>query len=157
LDREGPVTSFLGGASALSGPMFRQVGGYEAAFFYAHEESDLAWRAIGQGWSFVYAPSLVVTHPMLPTTRHPGAIERSMRNRVWLVRRNLPLPVALVHLVVWVAIGLTRSRSAAGAASLLRGLRTGLGPCPRPPVPVGTSQRWRTTWRLTRAGRPPIL
>ncbi len=157
LEREGPVTSFLGGASALSGPMFRQVGGYEAEFFYAHEESDLAWRAVGEGWRFLYAPSLVVTHPMLPTTRHPGAIERSMRNRVWLVRRNLPIPVALLHLAVWVSIGLARSRSVGGATSLLRGLGAGFGTCPRPPVPAGPARRWRITWRLTRAGRPPIL
>lgn len=157
LEREGVVTSFLGGASALSGPMFRQIGGYEAQFFYAHEESDLAWRAIGEGWGFVYAPSLIVTHPMLPTTRHPGAIERSMRNRVWLVRRNLPLPLALLHVVVWVTIGLARTRSIAGVTSMLRGLRSGLGPCPPTPAQVGTTRRWRTAWRLTRSGRPPIL
>ncbi|MEZ5372267.1 MAG: glycosyltransferase [Microthrixaceae bacterium] len=164
LEREGRVTSFLGGASALSGPMFRSVDGYCAEFFYAHEESDLAWRAIAAGWRFTYAPSLVVTHPLLPTTRHAGAIERSMRNRVWLVRRNLPLPVGLLHLVNWLAIGLVRTRSVAGVRAMIAGFRTGwAGPPPSGgPNGVGASGasalvRWRLCWRLTRLGRPPLL
>jgi len=164
LEREGRVTSFLGGASALSGPMFRSVDGYCAEFFYAHEESDLAWRAIAAGWRFTYAPSLVVTHPLLPTTRHAGAIERSMRNRVWLVRRNLPLPVGLLHLVIWLAIGLVRTRSVAGARAMIAGFRAGwAGPPPSGgPNGAGASGasalvRWRLCWRLTRLGRPPLL
>ena len=137
--------------------MFRSVGGYCAEFFYAHEESDLAWRAVGSGWRFTYAPSLVVTHPMLPTTRHRGAIERSMRNRVWLVRRNLPLSVAMLHLMVWTAIGVARSRSVGGLVSIAGGLRAGWSEAPHSPHPPSCAQRWRTVWRLTRAGRPPIL
>lgn len=161
LEQEGYVTSFLGGASALSGPMFRSVGGYCAEFFYAHEESDLAWRGIGAGWRFAYVPSLVVTHPLLPTTRHPGAIERSMRNRVWLVRRNLPLAVAFVHLGIWTAIGLVRSRSTSTVRAMAAGLRDGWSALPAPDVGDGSSRgwrsRWRLCWRLTRLGRPPVL
>ncbi|MEZ5380451.1 MAG: hypothetical protein R2754_01505 [Microthrixaceae bacterium] len=157
VEREGRVTSFLGGACALSGSMFRDVGGYEDAFFYAHEESDLAWRAIAGGWRFVYAPSLIVEHPILPTTRHPGAIERSMRNRVWLVRRNLPASLALLHLTLWTVIGVARSRSVAALSSTWRGLRAGMRDLPEPRHPANGRSRWRTAWRLTRAGRPPVL
>jgi GT2 family glycosyltransferase len=48
--RRGPVTLFLGGGHALSAPMLRQIGDWPACFFFEHEESDLAWRALDAGW-----------------------------------------------------------------------------------------------------------
>lgn len=88
LEREGEVTSFLGGASALSGPMFRSVGGYCAEFFYAHEESDLAWRAVGSGWRFTYAviggdPPDVAHHP-------PSRRDRTVDAQPGLARPSQP-------------------------------------------------------------------
>ncbi|MGO4749058.1 glycosyltransferase family 2 protein, partial [Streptomyces sp. 2MCAF27] len=42
--RGGLVTTFLGGGHGLSMRMLEEIGGWPEPFFYAHEETDLAWR-----------------------------------------------------------------------------------------------------------------
>ena len=48
-ERSSPVTTFLGGACAIRRSAFLQVGGLPERFFYAHEETDLAWQAARRG------------------------------------------------------------------------------------------------------------
>ena len=48
--RSSRVTTFLGGANAVRTTVFQQVGLLPDEFFYAHEETDLAWRALDAGW-----------------------------------------------------------------------------------------------------------
>lgn len=153
-ERPGHVALFLGGASIHRRSAFLSVGGYAAEFFYAMEESDLALRVIDAGWDIWYEPSVRVFHPHSSPTRHPGAIERTARNRVWLAQRNLPLPFAVAYVAVWSAITSLRNlrhRDAVRAswAGTVAGVRNPLGP--RRPI------RWRTVWRLTRLGRPPLI
>lgn len=44
--RSSRVTTFLGGANAVRTQVLAEVGGLPGDFFYAHEETDLAWRAL---------------------------------------------------------------------------------------------------------------
>lgn len=44
--RSSRVTTFLGGANAVRTQVLAEVGALPDAFFYAHEETDLAWRAL---------------------------------------------------------------------------------------------------------------
>ncbi|WP_257001774.1 glycosyltransferase family 2 protein, partial [Streptomyces albidoflavus] len=74
--RGGPVTAFLGGGHALSLPMLREIGLWPAEFFFGHEESDLAWRALDAGWSIHYAPDLVLQHPRTGVVRLHLALGR---------------------------------------------------------------------------------
>lgn len=151
VDRGGPVAGFLGGVAIMRRRAFDDVGGYEGRLFYAMEESDLAWRLIDRGWSIAYAPELVVFHPHTDPTRHPDAIRRTARNRVWIVHRSLPLPLAIGHLATWFVIeALRRPRTLGLVVEGYRlGWRTRIGP--RQPI------RWRTVARLTRLGRPPVV
>lgn len=150
-DRSGEVTSFLGGATVVRRAAFDDAGGYEGAFFYSLEETDLAWRLLDGGWSIWYAADLRVRHPRTSPARHPGATRRTARNRVWLVHRLLPLPLAVTYLMTWFAISAVRApRSVSSVAAGYReGWRTRVGPR----RPIG----WRTAWRLTRTGRPPVV
>lgn len=59
----GPVTTFLGGAHAIRMDVIDQVGDFPDKFFYAHEETDFAWRALDAGWEIDYRADLVLTHP----------------------------------------------------------------------------------------------
>ncbi|KPI02798.1 hypothetical protein OK074_4948 [Actinobacteria bacterium OK074] len=149
----GPVTQFLGGAHAFSLPMIAEIGDWPAEFFYAHEETDLAWRAADAGWNIEYVPELLLQHPRTSPARHAVYYRMTARNRVWLVRRRLPLPLIPLHLGVWIGVTLLRTRSKAGlrawAAGFTEGWRTSGGE--RRPM------RWRTVWRLTRLGRPPVI
>lgn len=151
--RGGQVTTFLGGGHALSVPMLDQIGGWPDEFFFTHEETDLAWRALDARWKVLYAPELLLQHPKTSPARHAVYYRMTARNRVWLARRHLPLPLIPLYLGTWTLLTLARTRALAGlrawAGGFLEGLRT---PCGR-----RRPMRWRTVWRMTRLGRPPVI
>lgn len=151
--RGGYVTGFLGGAHALSMAMLAETGDWPAAFFFAHEETDLAWRAADAGWKILYAPELLLQHPKTSPARHAIYYRVTARNRVWLVRRRLPLPLIPVHLGVWIVVTLLRTRSLGGLRAWFGGFVEGL----RESAGERRPMRWRTVWRLTRLGRPPVV
>ncbi|MGV9497821.1 glycosyltransferase family 2 protein [Streptomyces sp. NPDC003642] len=151
--RGGYVTGFLGGGHALRMAMLDEVGDWPAEFFFAHEETDLAWRAADAGWRILYAPELVLRHPRTSPARHAIYYRVNARNRVWLVRRRLPLPLVPVHLGVWVLLTLARIRSRAGLRAWCGGFVEGV----REPAGERRPMRWRTVWWLTRLGRPPVI
>jgi hypothetical protein len=139
--RAGEVAWFWEGCSFIRRTALQAAGGWPGAFFYGHEGIEVAWRVIH------------VRNPEAPPFR--GELHRyfDARNRVWVARRNLPVPLALGYLVVWVSATLLRARSVSSARSAVRGFLDGarLPAGPRRPI------RWRTAWRLTRLGRPPVI
>ncbi|MFE9477288.1 MULTISPECIES: glycosyltransferase family 2 protein [Streptomyces] len=151
--RSSRVTTFLGGANAVRTAVFEQVGALPGEFFYAHEETDLAWRALDAGWLIDYRSDMVLLHPTTAPSRHAVYHRMVARNRVWLARRNLPAPLVPVYLGVWLLLTLVRRPSAPALKAWFGGFREGwTSPCgPRRPM------RWRTVWRLTRLGRPPVI
>ncbi|MFG2616236.1 glycosyltransferase family 2 protein [Streptomyces sp. NPDC048507] len=151
--RSSRVTTFLGGANAVRTAVFAQVGALPGEFFYAHEETDLAWRALDAGWLIDYRADMVLLHPTTAPSRHAVYHRMVARNRVWLARRNLPAPLVPVYLGVWLALTLVRRPSAPALKAWFGGFKEGwTTPCgPRRPM------RWRTVWRLTRLGRPPVI
>ncbi|MDK9500671.1 glycosyltransferase [Streptomyces katrae] len=151
--RSSRVTTFLGGANAVRTKVFEQVGTLPGEFFYAHEETDLAWRALDAGWLIDYRADMVLLHPATAPSRHAVYHRMVARNRVWLARRNLPAPLVPVYLGVWLALTLVRRPSAPALKAWFGGFKEGwTTPCgPRRPM------RWRTVWRLTRLGRPPVI
>ncbi|PRH77793.1 glycosyl transferase [Streptomyces solincola] len=151
--RSSRVTTFLGGANAVRTAVFAQVGGLPEAFFYAHEETDLAWRALDAGWMIDYRADMVLLHPTTQPSRHAAYARNVARNRVWLARRNLPAPLVPVYLGVWLLLTLARRPSAAALRAWLGGFRAGWSTDCGPRRPM----RWRTVWRLTALGRPPVI
>ncbi|UED84862.1 glycosyltransferase family 2 protein [Streptomyces profundus] len=151
--RGGPVTTFLGGGHGLSMRMLDQTGGWPDAFFYAHEETDLAWRALDAGWRVRYEPELVLQHPWTSPTRHAVFHRMVARNRVWLAKRRLPAVLVPVYLGNWAAMTLARTRSLTGLRAWFGGFVEGL----RTPCPPRRPMRWSTVWRMTRLGRPPVI
>ncbi|MEV6315459.1 glycosyltransferase [Streptomyces sp. NPDC051776] len=151
--RSSRVTTFLGGANAVRTAVFQQVGGLPDDFFYAHEETDLAWRALDAGWMIDYRADIVLHHPTTAPSRHAVYHRMVARNRVWLARRNLPAPLVPVYLSVWLLLTLVRRPSRRALKAWLSGFKEGwTTPCgPRRPM------KWRTVWRLTRLGRPPVI
>ncbi|WP_327243076.1 glycosyltransferase family 2 protein [Streptomyces sp. NBC_01320] len=151
--RSSRVTTFLGGANAVRTQVLSEVGGLPGDFFYAHEETDLAWRALDSGWMIDYRADMVLNHPTTAPSRHAVYHRMVARNRVWLARRNLPAPLVPVYLGVWLLLTLLRKPSGPALKAWFGGFREGwTKPCgPRRPM------KWRTVWRLTRLGRPPVI
>ncbi|KAF4406099.1 glycosyltransferase family 2 protein [Streptomyces lycii] len=151
--RGGPVTTFLGGGHSLAMPMLEETGGWPEEFFFAHEETDLAWRALDAGWRIQYEPELVLQHPRTSPTRHAVFYRMVSRNRVWLAKRHLPAPLVPAYLGVWLLLTVVRTRSAAGLRAWFGGFAEGV----RSSCGERRPMRWATVWRMTRLGRPPIV
>jgi GT2 family glycosyltransferase len=152
--RSSDVTAVWEGAVAMPRAVFERVDGWPAEFRFAHEGIDLAWRVLDTGKRVLYAGDIAATHPVYATAPHDYSAYHGARNRVWLARRHLPLPVAVLYVLSFALRTLPllyRSRSKLRSAA--RGYRDGLrGPCgPRKPLRV------KTMWRMSRAGRPPVV
>ena len=152
-ERSSPVTTFAGGACAIRRAAYLEAGGLPEAFFYAHEETDLAWRLIGQGYRLEYDAAAQMCHHALPNARHATFYRLDGRNRVLLARRNLPWPLAAIYLLNWFGLTVLRERSPAAVRAWLTGFGQGwrMDPGWRRPMSA------RTAWRMTRAGRPPVI
>lgn len=151
--RSSKVTTFLGGANAVRTKVLAEVGGLPDEFFYAHEETDLAWRALDAGWGIEYRADMVLHHPTTAPSRHAVYHRMVARNRVWLARRNLPALLVPVYLGVWLLLTLARRPSMPALRAWLGGFKEGW----TTPAGARRPMRWRTVWRLTRLGRPPVI
>lgn len=154
IHRADRVTSFPGGACVVRRSAFDAVGGLAGDFFYALEETDLAWRLLDAGWGISFEADLHVRHAATDPHRHPDFARRTARNRSWLVHRNLPLPLAAAYLANWTIVtgfrSATRPRDlSAHLAGTWDGLRRPLGP--------RRTMSWRTVVRMARLGRPPVV
>ena len=151
--RGSEVTTFLGGACAVRRSVFELCGPYPKRFFYSHEESDLAWRALDAGFTIQYRGDLRILHPAAPPSVHPEYHFRSARNRVWLARRRLPWLVAIPHVMIWTSRSLLQAGSAAARRQVWHGFKAGWNE----PAGERSAMSWRTVWRMTKLGRPPIV
>ncbi len=105
------------------------------------------------GWDILYEPQLVLQHPRTSPARHTVYYRMTARYRVWLAKRHLPAPLVPLYLGVWVALTVARTRSVAGLKAWFAGFSEGIRTSGGPRRPM----RWRTVWRLTRLGRPPVI
>ncbi|MFA7762415.1 glycosyltransferase family 2 protein [Streptomyces sp. NRRL S-448] len=149
----GPVTTFLGGGHAIRMSVIDQVGDFPTPFFYAHEETDFAWRALDADWEIDYRADMVLQHPRTEASRHAVYYRNTARNRVWLARRHLPAVLIPVYLATWAGYTLAQRLPLSGLAAWWAGFIEGV----RVPCPPRRPMRWRTVWQMTRLGRPPVI
>jgi GT2 family glycosyltransferase len=142
---------------AIRREVFEQAGGWPGEFRFVHEGVDLAWRVLDTGHAVRYSGDIVVLHPTPPPgarpARHGYSLYYGARNRVWLARRYLPLPLGTVFVVTFALRTVPRLRSLGHVRAAARGYRDGMQ------GPFGSRRRLsaRTLWRMTRAGRPPVI
>ncbi|MFF2618847.1 glycosyltransferase family 2 protein [Kitasatospora sp. NPDC058046] len=151
--RPGVVTVMAEGIVLIRRTDFEAVGGWPGHFFLFHEGIDLSWRLWDLGKTGWYAAGVEVHHPATNPARHGPFYRMVARNRVWVAYRRLPAPLVPVYLAAWTLICVYRFRSTGQLGVWFKGLAEGLrgGHGERRPM------SWRTVWRLTRAGRPPII
>lgn len=148
------VFSVLEAVIVMPRSVFDAAGGWAAPFFYAHEGIDLAWKVWDEGLRAWYAGDLEVNHPAVSPTRHADYYRLNARNRVWLARRNLPAVLVPIYVGSWTGIQLLRwFRKPAVLRAWFGGWAEGWRSDPGERRPIS----WRTVWRMTLAGRPPIV
>jgi GT2 family glycosyltransferase len=153
--RSSDVCAVWEGAVGIRRDVFERIGGWPAPFRFAHEGVDLAWRVMDAGLRVAYAGDLEVLHAAYAPAGHDYSAYYGARNRVWLARRYLPLPLGVVYVATFAARTTPLLyRSPARARAALRGYRDGLrgpGSGPRQRLRLGT------LLRMSRAGRPPVI
>jgi GT2 family glycosyltransferase len=152
--RSSDVTAVWEGAVAIPRRVFSEVGGWPAEFRHAHEGIDLAWRVMDAGYRVRYEGAVAVLHPAQAAPMpHTYSAYFGARNRVWLARRHLPLPLGVIYVLMFALRTAPRLRSRRAVREAARGYRDGLrGPCGK-----SRKLRVRTLVRMTLAGRPPII
>ena len=151
--RSGPATTLWEGATAVRRSVFETAGGWPDDFFYGHEGIDLVWRVWDAGYTCWYAGDLVAHHPVIDPLRHEEFYRMNARNRVWLAKRNLPFALQPLYVGSWVGLTVARLRSTDALGAWFSGLGEGIRTRPRERRPM----KWRTAWRMSKAGRPPIV
>ena len=148
------VFSVWEGATLLPRAVFDATGGWADPFFYAHEGIELAWRVWDTGHRVLYAGDLVANHPAIEPTRHSYYYRLNARNRVWLAKRNLPWLLVPIYVGSWTGIQLLRwARRPQALKAWFGGWVAGWRENPSGRRGI----RWVTVWRMTRAGRPPLV
>jgi len=151
--RSGPATTLWEGATTIRRSVFEAANGWPDEFFYGHEGIDLVWRVWDAGYTCWYAGDLVVHHPVINPLRHEEFYRMNARNRVWLAKRNLPVVLEPLYVGSWVAMTLARVRDRDALRAWFAGLEEGIRENPAQRRPM----KWRTAWRMTKAGRPPVV
>lgn len=154
--RSGDITLVWEGAVAMPRRVFEEVGGWEPRFRFIHEGVDLAWRVMDAGYRVHYHADLVALHPQpVPNpSRHHYSRYFGARNRVWMARRHLPLPLGVLYVAAFAARTVPLLlRSPGDIRPALRGYRAGM----REPCGARRKLRARTLLRMARLGRPPII
>jgi GT2 family glycosyltransferase len=151
--RSSEITVVWEGAVAIRRSVFDAIGGWPGDFRFVHEGIDLGWRVMDAGHRVAYAGDIVALHPSPTGTPHDYTFYFGARNRMWLARRHLPLPLGIVYVASFALRSLPRLHSRRDAREALRGYRDGL----RGPGGERNTLSARTLWRMTRAGRPPIM
>ena len=153
--RSSELTAVWEGAVAIPRALFESIGGWPAEFRFVHEGIDLAWRVMDAGYRVEYAGDVAVEHPRpapVPA-RHAYSLYYGIRNKAWLARRHMPLPLGVLYAGLFALRSAFRVRSAGDARALAKGLQDGI----RQPCGPRRKLRPRTLWRMTRAGRPPLI
>jgi GT2 family glycosyltransferase len=149
--RSGDVPHVWEGAVAMRRTVFDAVGGWPADFRFVHEGVGLGWQVMDAGYRVHYAGDVVALHPPYRPARRDYHYYFAARNRVWLARRHLPLPLGVAYVGTFVLRQAPRLKTGVRRRAALRGYRDGLRDrAPRRRLRAGTLAR------MTRIGRPPV-
>ena len=148
------MTAVWEGAVVIPRSVFDEAGAWPGDFRHAHEGIDLAWRVMDAGYRVRYAGDVVALHPAQSAAMpHSYSFYFGARNRVWLARRHLPLPLGILYVLMFALRTAARMRSLRHVREAARGYLDGMrGPCGRQ-----RKLRARTLGRMMLAGRPPIM
>ncbi len=118
---------FLGGACALRRSALEKVGLF-MDLQYGGEELELSFRLIKAGYRLLYTPKVLVLHKASGGGRFDSGryIYLSVRNRMKLLSRHLPLRHLLVNISLWNVVWFLRAAKSRALQSYFMGLKAGL-------------------------------
>jgi GT2 family glycosyltransferase len=105
-DKESLVSYYVGAGHVLLRETFEKVGGYDTELFYGLEELDISSEIIKEEKKIIYFPQVQIIHePKKSVVDRKNKLKDeayySIRNRIWVSYKHLPIIYLIVHLSVW--------------------------------------------------------
>jgi len=130
-DTPRPIFGPTGGAAAYRRAMLDDIGHFDEDFFLYLEDVDLVWRGRLRGWSSLHVPGAIVEHLYSASSGQGSPTKRYhlARNRLWVLRKNLPRAILRRYGIAIIAYDLAAClhalliRDRAGLRGRLDGLR----------------------------------
>jgi GT2 family glycosyltransferase len=124
------VSYYLGGGHAIRKEVFSRCGLYQEDLIFGGEELDLAYRQVQQGYKLLYAPEILVHHfPEKPVIQAGGEARSelyyTLRNRIWLAYKYLPMPYLATYVGVWTLYFLAVALRQGRVGEFVRGVGVG--------------------------------
>jgi len=94
------VFSACAGAAIYRRQVFEEIGLFDEYFFAYLEDVDIGFRANLHGYKNVFCPTAEVEHIGSATSGskyNDFKLRLSARNNVWLIKKNFPLPMLIIH------------------------------------------------------------
>jgi GT2 family glycosyltransferase len=97
----GYVIAVNGGSAIYRKKMFLELGGFDRAFQFYNEETDLCMRAFLRGWKCLFVPQSVVYHKEGESFRKTEVqgLYYHERNKMWFLYKYYPLSFVISRLV----------------------------------------------------------
>ena len=105
-NEESDVSYYVGAGHVLLRETFEKVGGYDSELFYGLEELDISSEIIKEDKKIIYFPQVQVIHePKKSVVDKKNKLKDeayySIRNRIWVSYKHLPVMYLIVHLTAW--------------------------------------------------------
>ncbi len=144
------VFGVCGAACLMPTALFRELGGFDDAFFASHEDVDLSYRARLLGYRCRYAADAVVLHQGSATLGRMSAfaVRHGQRNLEWMYLKNTPAPLLWRTLPAHVLYNLAAAAHFARTGRLGAFLRGKLAAC------AGLPRVWRQRRAVQRTAVP---
>ena len=103
---ESEVSYFIGAGHVLLRETFEKIGGYDTELIYGLEELDISSEIIKKEKKIVYFPQVEIIHEPKKSVvdnkyKLKDEVYYSIRNRIWVSYKHLPLYYLVIHMTVW--------------------------------------------------------
>ncbi|WP_342822132.1 glycosyltransferase family 2 protein [Candidatus Lucifugimonas marina] len=118
---------FVGAAHAIKKSVFDICGRYTPDLVYGHEELELSYAAIDNGFEIVFSSKLRAVHSPMTTliSNSGGELYFEVRNRMWIAYRRLPIKYAVPYVLIWLGVYGLRSVKVRRPLVFIRGFLSG--------------------------------
>jgi GT2 family glycosyltransferase len=87
-----------------------EIGGFDLDYYTSHGEVDFCIRAKNKGYKIMYYPGVSVRHRVAKGgTRTPDRVYYVYRNKLFLIKKNAPLPQKWISLALYSLFWLPKS------------------------------------------------
>jgi len=100
----------IGCCMLIKKSVINDIGGFDLDYFTSHGEVDFCLRAMKRGYQVFYKPDIKVRHKVaMGGTRTPERLYYVYRNKLFIIKKNAPIPQKWFSLSIYSLLWLPKS------------------------------------------------